>query len=32
VSIVSTGSGRADTIIREKTAAAEWFSVGTVGS
>ena len=29
VSIVSTGSGRHDTIIREKTAAAEWFGVGT---
>ena len=28
VSIVSTGSGRGDTIIREKSAAAEWFSVG----
>ena len=27
VSIVSTGSGRGDTIIREKSAAAEWFSV-----
>jgi adenylosuccinate synthase len=25
VSIVSTGSGRADTIIREKSAAADWF-------
>ena len=30
VSIVSTGSGRHDTIIREKTAAAEWF--GEVGA
>ena len=30
VSIVSTGSGRGDTIIREKTAAAEWF--GEVGA
>jgi adenylosuccinate synthase len=29
VSIVSTGSGRSDTIIREKSAAAEWFGVGT---
>ena len=29
VSIVSTGSGRNDTIIREKSAASEWFSVGT---
>jgi adenylosuccinate synthase len=29
VSIVSTGSGRKDTIIRENTAAAEWFGVGT---
>jgi adenylosuccinate synthase len=29
VSIVSTGSGRRDTIIREKSAAAEWFGVGT---
>ena len=29
VSIVSTGSGRGDTIIREKSAAAEWFGVGT---
>jgi adenylosuccinate synthase len=29
VSIVSTGSGRNDTIIREKSAAAEWFGVGT---
>lgn len=28
VSIVSTGSGRGDTIIREKSAAAEWFGVG----
>ena len=28
VSIVSTGSGRNDTIIREKSAAAEWFGVG----
>ena len=27
VSIVSTGSGRADTIIREKSAAAEWVGV-----
>ena len=27
VSIVSTGSGRKDTIIREKSAAAEWFGV-----
>jgi adenylosuccinate synthase len=27
VSIVSTGSGRGDTIIREKSAAAEWFGV-----
>ena len=30
VSIVSTGSGRPDTIIREKTIAAEWF--GEVGA
>ena len=30
VSIVSTGSGRNDTIIREKSAAAEWFGVGAV--
>jgi adenylosuccinate synthase len=29
VSIVSTGSGRNDTIIREKSAASEWFGVGT---
>jgi adenylosuccinate synthase len=29
VSIISTGSGRSDTIIREKSAAAEWFGVGT---
>jgi adenylosuccinate synthase len=29
VSIVSTGSGRNDTIIREKSGAAEWFGVGT---
>ena len=29
VSIVSTGSGRGDTIIRERSAAAEWFSVRT---
>jgi adenylosuccinate synthase len=29
VSIVSTGSGRQDTIIRERSAAAEWFGVGT---
>ena len=29
VSIVSTGSGRSDTIIREKSAAAEWVGVGT---
>jgi len=29
VSIVSTGSGRNDTIIRERSAAAEWFGVGT---
>jgi adenylosuccinate synthase len=29
VSIVSTGSGRNDTIIREKSAAAQWFGVGT---
>jgi len=29
VSIISTGSGRNDTIIREKSAAAEWFGVGT---
>ena len=29
VSIVSTGPGRSDTIIREKSAAAEWFGVGT---
>jgi adenylosuccinate synthase len=28
VSIVSTGSGRHDTIIRERSAAAEWFGVG----
>jgi adenylosuccinate synthase len=28
VSIVSTGSGRKDTIIREHSAAAEWFGVG----
>ena len=28
VSIVSTGSGRKDTIIRERSAAAEWFGVG----
>jgi adenylosuccinate synthase len=28
VSIVSTGSGRNDTIIREKSAAAEWFQSG----
>ena len=28
VSIVSTGSGRNDTIIRERSAAAEWFEVG----
>ena len=28
VSIVSTGSGRGDTIIRERTAPAEWFGVG----
>jgi adenylosuccinate synthase len=28
VSIVSTGSGRNDTIIREKSAASEWFGVG----
>ena len=28
VSIVSTGSGRNDTIVREKSAAAEWFGVG----
>ena len=32
VSIVSTGSGRNDTIIRENSAAAAWFSVGFVGS
>ena len=32
VSIVSTGSGRGDTIIRENSAAAEWFAVGTVGA
>ena len=30
ISIVSTGSGRADTIIRERSAAAEWFGVGTL--
>lgn len=30
VSIVSTGSGRNDTIIREKSAASEWFGVGTM--
>ena len=29
VSIVSTGSGRNDTIIRDESAAAEWFGVGT---
>jgi adenylosuccinate synthase len=29
VSIVSTGSGRGDTIIRERSAAAEWFGVST---
>ena len=28
VSIVSTGSGRHDTIIRDRSAAAEWFGVG----
>ena len=28
VSIVSTGSGRHDTIIRDGSAAAEWFGVG----
>jgi hypothetical protein len=27
VSIVSTGTGREDTIIRENSAAADWFSV-----
>jgi len=32
VSIVSTGSGRNDTIIRENSAAAAWFSIGFVGS
>src|SRR4029453_8077768 len=31
VSIVSTGTGRQDTIIRENSAAADWFSVGTIG-
>jgi adenylosuccinate synthase len=30
VSIVSTGSGRNDTIIRERSAAAEWFGVGAL--
>jgi adenylosuccinate synthase len=30
VSIVSTGSGRHDTIIREKSAAADWFGVPTL--
>jgi adenylosuccinate synthase len=30
VSIVSTGSGRHDTIIREKSAAAAWFGVPTI--
>jgi adenylosuccinate synthase len=30
VSIVSTGSGRADTIIREKSAAADWFGASHV--
>jgi adenylosuccinate synthase len=29
VSIVSTGAGREDTIIRDNSAAAEWFAVGT---
>ena len=29
VSIVSTGSGRTDTIVRENSAASEWFGVGT---
>ncbi|HEY0285292.1 MAG TPA: adenylosuccinate synthase [Vicinamibacterales bacterium] len=29
VAIISTGSGRNDTIIREKSAAAEWCGVGT---
>jgi adenylosuccinate synthase len=32
VSIVSTGSGRNDTIIREKSAAAEWFLKRSVGA
>jgi adenylosuccinate synthase len=32
VSIVSTGTGRGDTIIRENSAAAGWFSVGSVGA
>ncbi|MSO56028.1 MAG: adenylosuccinate synthase [Acidobacteria bacterium] len=32
VSIVSTGSGRGDTIIRENSTTAEWFAAGTVGS
>jgi adenylosuccinate synthase len=30
VSIVSTGSGRRDTIVRERSAAAEWFGVGAI--
>jgi adenylosuccinate synthase len=30
VSIVSTGSGRRDTIVRDKSAAAEWFGVGAI--
>ena len=30
VSIVSTGSGRNDTIIRENSAAAAWFAVNEV--
>ena len=32
VSIISTGSGRNDTIIREKSAATEWFLRRTVGA
>jgi adenylosuccinate synthase len=30
VSLVSTGSGRRDTIVRDKSAAAEWFGVGAI--
>jgi adenylosuccinate synthase len=30
VSIVSTGSGRRDTIVRDRSAAAEWFGVGAI--